>query len=68
MTSGITSDVGQMTVKLTSSVYWNKYNTQNVTEYTFDEVNIRIFVILTCENQFSSVVYLRFLRKFNTPQ
>ena len=39
MTSGVPRDVGHVTVKLTSSVYWNKYNTQNITEYTFDKVN-----------------------------
>ena len=49
MTSGIPSDVGHVTVKLTSSVYWNKYNTQNVTEYTFDEVIFRNISVLTCD-------------------
>ena len=44
MTSGVPDNVGQMVVKWTSSVYWNRYNSQNVSEYSFEEVNDLIFL------------------------
>ena len=35
-------DVQELTVKLTSTIFWNKHNKRNVTEYTFEQVrNIR---------------------------